>query len=233
MLKARHIGPCRPRQSGLSLVELLVGVAVGLFVVAGAAMLVGSQLSDNRRLLLETQLQQDLRSSADVIARELRRAGHWSQAEQGVWQPDVSAAPNPFAGVSMPTAEQVDYTYRRGSGQEGPYGFRFNSAAGTVQTRLAAAGWHDLTDPRVMRVTAMTITPLNTPIVLPCPKDCPPPGAATDCWPRLLVRSFEVSITGQAVHDASVQRTLQSTVRLRNDRVQFNDPLNPSQYCPA
>lgn len=57
------------RQRGLSLVELMVGITVGLFVVAAAATLVANQLSDNRRLLLETQVQQDLRATMDIITR--------------------------------------------------------------------------------------------------------------------------------------------------------------------
>jgi type IV pilus assembly protein PilW len=233
MLSRRHVN-ARRRQRGLSLVELLVGVTVGLFVVAAAAMLVGSQLAESRRLLLETQVQQDLRSSADVVARELRRAGFWSQSELGVWSSSGTPLPNPFAAVSMPAVTQVDYTYRRGPGQEGPYGFRLNTTSGSVQTLLAAAGWQDLTDPRTLRITALTITPNNTTVLppLPCPKACPAPAGAQDCWPRLVIRSFDVTITGQAVHDAAVQRTLTTNVRLRNDNVQF-DPLNPTQYCPS
>jgi len=224
----------RLAQQGISLVELLVGVTVGLFVVAAAAMLVGSQLSENRRLLLETQLQQDLRSSADIIARELRRAGFWSQSELGVWTPTGAPTPNPFATVSMPVANEVGYTYRRGPGQEGPYGFRLDTTTGSIKTLLAAAGWQDLTDPRTLRITALTITPNNTTVLppLPCPKACPAPAGAQDCWPRVVIRSFDVTITGQAVHDSAVQRTLTTNVRLRNDNVQF-DPLNPTQYCPA
>lgn len=230
MLNARSYHR-RRSQSGLSIVELLVGVAVGLFVVAGAAMLVGSQLSDNRRLLLETQLQQDLRSSADIITRELRRAGYWSLSENGVWTPSAEPQPNPFAAVTMPAATEVNYTYRRGPGQEGPYGFKLEN--GSIKTLLAAGGWQDLTDSRTLRITALNIAPNNSaPIVLPCPKDCPGPGGPQDCWPRLVVRSFTVTLTGQAVHDAAIQRTLQTTVRLRNDQVRF-DPVTPTQYCPA
>ena len=62
-------------QRGLSLVELMVGIAVGLFVVAGAVMVVTTQLGDNRRLLLDAQLQQDLRATLDIVTREVRRAG--------------------------------------------------------------------------------------------------------------------------------------------------------------
>jgi len=75
----------RGTQGGLSMVELMVGVAVGLFVVAGATVAVSNQLGDNRRLMLETQIQQDLRATADLIAKDLRRAGYWGAAEAGVW----------------------------------------------------------------------------------------------------------------------------------------------------
>ena len=107
----------------------MVGVAIGLFVVAAASMLVVTQLSDNRRLMLETQVQQDLRATADIITRELRRAGHWGKARDGVWYADNAAAVrvNPYAAVVQadgsafvdgePTPGGVLLTYSR-SGDE-------------------------------------------------------------------------------------------------------------------
>lgn len=227
----------RSRQFGLSMVELMVGIAIGLFVVAGTAMLVSSQLSENRRLLLETQLLQDLRSSADIVTRELRRAGHSAASESTVWAPGVVAQPNTLAPVSLVGASEIGFQYARGPTQEGPYGFKLDPN-GALRTNLgsgAGSNWQDLTDPRTLRITALTIVPVPDPpieAVLPCPSACPGPGGPQDCWPRLAVRSFTVTITGQAVHDAAVQRTLRTTVRLRNDHVRF-DPVNPTQYCPA
>ena len=55
---------------------MMVGIAIGLFIVAGAVALVATQLGENRRMLLETQVQQDLRAAADIITRELRRGGY-------------------------------------------------------------------------------------------------------------------------------------------------------------
>lgn len=221
-------------QRGVSLVELMVGITVGLFVVAAAAMLVGSQLTENRRLLLETQLQQDLRSSADIVARELRRAGYWNQSQQGIWTPTGAPVPNPRAAVDMPAANEVRYTYNRGPGQTGPYGFKLNTSTGSIQTLLAAAGWQDLTDRNTLRITGLTINPVNSTVPLPCPKACPAPAGAQDCWPQMVIRSFDVTIAGQAVHDAAVRRTLTTNVRLRNDLV-VPDRSNPAstQYCPA
>jgi type II secretory pathway pseudopilin PulG len=221
----------RRMQRGLSIVELMVGLALGLFVVAGATVVTSTQLGDNRRLLLETQLQQDLRSSADIIARELRRAGYWSTAEESVWTPTANASPNLFSTVATPSTTQVDFKYRRGPGQEGPYGFKLDTGTGTLRTMLAAAGWQDLTDTRTMRITNLSITPEVSPEqVLPCPRLC---ADGTDsCWPRVSNRRFLVDITGQSVSDASFQRQLRTYVRVRNDLVRFTDAANPNRMCP-
>ena len=222
----------RRLQAGLSMVEMMVGLALGLFVVAGGTVLTSTQLSDNRRLLLETQVQQDLRSSADIIARELRRAGYWSTAELGVWTPTVNASPNTFSGVTVTGSDQIEFKYRRGPGQEGPYGFRLDTSTGTLKTQLGPAGWQDLTDSRTMRITSLTITPEASPEqVLPCPRLC---ADGTDsCWPRVSNRRFVVDLTGQAVSDAAFQRRLRTYVRVRNDFVRFTDPLNPTRMCPV
>ena len=58
----------------------MVGVAVGLFVAGGAAKLFVDNLSNNRRMLVETRINQDLRAATDLIARDLRRAGYWRNA---------------------------------------------------------------------------------------------------------------------------------------------------------
>ena len=89
------------RQRGLSIVELMVGIAVGLFVVAAASTLVATQLSDNRRLMLETQVHQDLRAAADIITREVRRSGYWNAAPTQLAVPGVVQQNilNPFSAV--------------------------------------------------------------------------------------------------------------------------------------
>jgi type IV pilus assembly protein PilW len=229
----------RQRQSGLSLVEMMVGITVGLFVVAAASMLVSMQLNDNRRLLLETQVQQDLRASLDIITRELRRAGFWSQAEMGVWSPTTGAAQrNIYVGAS-PTGGNagVTFNYRRLDGAVGPYGY--DLSGGAIRTLLAGAGWQDLTDKNVLNIESLQVVADNSAVVrLQCPKVCPSPpplGQPVNyCWPTIGVRSFIVTITGSAVSDATVRRTVQSRVRLRNDALIFNagDVADP-QACPA
>lgn len=226
---------------GLSMVELMVGVTIGLFVVAGAGMLAASQLSDNRRLLLETQVQQDLRATADIIARELRRSGHWAKARDSVWYEGSAAVrANPYGGLiaaeggdelqdgDVTNAVLLNYSNKGDEALEDDAvasneqrGFRLDN--GTIQTQLGAGNWQALTDSNTLRVTAFTVTTRSKPVQLACTKDCAGGGQA--CWPVLSVRELTIDITGEATHDAAVQRSVRSTVRLRNDPV--------SGSCPA
>ena len=224
----------RRRQRGLSIVELMVGIAIGLFVVAAASMLVATQLSDNRRLTLETQVQQDLRATADIITRELRRVGHWGKARDGVWYADNAAAirDNPYASVAKEdgsafadgeessavllsysrSSDEADETGAVESAEE--LGFRLSN--GVIQTQLGEDNWQALTDGNTLNVTDFRLTMNVQPIWLECAKPCPGPG---ECRPMLQVRSVRLDITGQAAHDSSVVRSLNSNVRLRNDAV--------------
>ena len=225
----------RRHQRGLSIVEMMIGITIGLLVVAAASMVVSTQLVENRNLLVETQVQQDLRATADIVTRELRRAGAWNGSAKGVWYAGGPAPlDNPFAAVSPASAPatEVDYAYHRSAGAEGPFGFRLNS--GVIQARLGSSGWQELTDPRTLTITAFTVTPRSAPAAptkLPCPKLCT--DGSTDCWPTVTVRELVVAITGRAPADPAIQRSIQSTLRVRNDWVHFNDPLNPSLVCPA
>src|SRR6185369_348939 len=82
----------RRHQQGLSIVELMVGLAIGLVVVAAALLALTNHLRENRSLLLEARLMQDLQTTTDLIARDLRRAGPLSLANGGArfTYPDAS-----------------------------------------------------------------------------------------------------------------------------------------------
>lgn len=222
-VRAMRGAPAR-RQRGLSLVELMVGVAIGLFVVAGATMLVSNQLGDNRRLLLETQIQQDLRAAADIIARDIRRSGYWGAAQTGVWyagSPGVTV--NPYSAitpaVSGAAASAVTFDYSRGvennivdaTEQSG-----FRLVNGAIQMRVGG-NWQPLTDDRSLLVTNFQITMTAQPITLSCFLPCG--GAGLPSCPTQTLREMAVMINGRAVNDPAVQRSVRSNVRLRNDVV--------------
>jgi prepilin peptidase dependent protein B len=216
----------RSRQSGLSLVEMMVGIAVGLIVVAAASLMVAGQLADNRRLLLETQLQQDLRAAADLISRELRRAGFWRDVHRST----AAAAElqgrleNPYRAVSpepgTDSTDLVSFSYADRQRTENNsvddderLGFRLNGI--TLETQLGNGNWQALTDPAVMRVTQFVVQPLLQEVTLECALACSPGGSV--CPPRQQLRSYAIDIRAEAVHDSRVQRSIRTLVRLRND----------------
>ncbi len=222
----------RRRQHGMSLVELMVGVTIGLFIVAAAVTLVAGQLSDNRKLTVELQVQQDLRATGDIITRQLRRAGFAGVegAQAGIATPDVAPTVNALADITTtaPDFDEVGFAYYYNAGDNGPYGYRL--ANGVIEAQMGG-GWQQLTDPRTVRITAFTITPAaGLQSRLPCPVPCA--DGTSNCWPELVMRELVIFIRGEAVGDPQVVREINSRVRLRNDWVRFNDPANPGMACP-
>jgi len=230
----RPTAALRRRQTGLSMVELMVGVAIGLFVVAGATLAVSNQLGDNRRLMLETQIQQDLRTAADVIARDLRRSGYWASAQYGVWHAGaVAVTSNPYTALTPASgaASGVTFGYSRNTLENNVLdatrdvtdeaGFRLVDNA--IQMRTGGGPYQALTDSTTLRVTEFRVTLNSQAVPLACFNPCPV--GAVACPPTQTVREIEVFIDGTAVHDPSVRRNARSNVRLRNDVI--------NGACPA
>ena len=224
----------RHRQQGLSLVEMMVGVAIGLFIVAGAAVLTGAQLGENRRLLLETQVQQDLRAAADILTRELRRAGNERENDLRnlVWSPAFPATQpsrNTRLGLALDqNSDKVSYRYSRPSVDPNTLmGYRLTG--GVIQQRNGN-NVQALTDANTLVVDDFDVDVQAVPAIqVACPRLCA--DGTQDCWPTLTVTDATVTITGHATTEPSLVRTIVSRVRLRNDGLQFNVP-GSTQVCP-
>jgi type IV pilus assembly protein PilW len=210
----------------LSIVELMVGITIGLFILAGASMVLTTQLGDNRRLLLEAQVQQDLRAASDLISREIRAAGYWGNAYQQVWAPNMV---NPYSVTPLVvTANPTSLVYFR-SLDEDPAGgtennaindneyggFRRNASTGAIDMQLGNGNWQQLTDPAVLAVTQFSLVVNPVPLTMPCGSACPtgPAGLLL----KQCARDMVVTIVVQAVHDPAVRRSISNRIRLRND----------------
>ncbi|HWR88073.1 MAG TPA: hypothetical protein VN277_06620 [Acidiferrobacterales bacterium] len=251
------IGTTPPRapgaQRGMSIVELMVGIALGLFLVAGASTLFVTHLTNGRRLLVEARLNQDLRAAADLITRDIRRAGYWGDSLTGTVAVGASGttATNPYRVVAG-GAGTISYGYSRDGATDNnvlnnneQFGFDLNNNTIRMQTD-GTPTWQAVTDPDTLTVTALTIADTSGAPVLvgdACAKpftntgtgaveaccDTPRHGAGLCAagqavnWgpsatcPTITVRQYTVTITGQATRDPTVTRTLQTSVRVRND----------------
>ena len=215
----------RTRRSsrGLSIVELLVGTAVGLVVVAAGTSVVTHNARENRALTIEARLMQDLRTAADIVARDLRRAGYWAGSASGVRSDDGSVVvANPYALVTPETAasDAVRLSFSRDASENGTvdgnerFGFRLRN--GAIELQLGDGNWQALTDPATLTVTTFEVEPRTEETSLERFCDQPCAIGSTTCPPRQQVRSFAVAIAARAVVDASVQRSVVAGARLRN-----------------
>jgi prepilin-type N-terminal cleavage/methylation domain-containing protein len=233
VLKPMGLPAGRHLQRGMSIVELMVGVAIGLLIVAAATLMMSGQLSENRRLLVEAQLQQDLRAAADIMTREIRRTGAMiePQSLQTVWFDGATLVQHNDIAASLAVgADHVDFAYMVDgpASMQGPFGYRLNGTV--IQSRMGGAGWQDLTDANVVEVLSLTTTPrTSTAVRLPCANECP--GGGSNCWPTVAVREIQVDITARAKRDTTVQRSLSTRARLRNDRLTFSN-AGLDQMCP-
>lgn len=228
MANPAHRGS-RSRQGGLSLVELMVGITVGMIIVAGASTMMVNQIDEHRRLTLETQIQQDLRAAADLMLRDLRRSGYRAQAFQSVWAPTapVTANPYPLALQVSEDGKQVLYSYTSAlDAKNAPnennqvdanevFGYRLRQ--GVLQFNLGGS-WQPLTDPNTLEVTVFQVTPQVQTISLK--EFCPTPCANDADCPQQQVLDISLRLEGRARHDrANVSRSINVSTRLRNDAV--------------
>lgn len=212
-------------QRGFSIVELLVGLAVGLFVIGGALKLFVDNLGNSRRQVLELRVNQDLRAAADLIARDLRRAAYWGDSTAGVTTTNARplATSSPHATVTPPSGAAsagATFSYSQSTenntldGNEN-FGFRLN--AGAVQYQRGSGNWLDITDTNTLTVTTFTVTPSVNQV--PLAQYCTGGTCAGPNCPQLNMRSFTINLQGQSASDPQVVRSLQETIRVRNNEL--------------
>lgn len=210
---------------GVSMIELLVGTALGLLVAAAAGSVLSTQHGAARQLQNEARLMQDLRATAELVGRDLRRAGHWSAAASGVRGDDVAALANPYAAIapSAAASDAVALSFASGGGDGASVAanerFGFRLRGGAVEVQLGERNWQALNDPQTLVVTSFRVEPRIDEASLAAFCALPCAAGSTSCPPRQQVRSFVIALAGRAARDAQVTRALSSTMRARNDVV--------------
>jgi type IV pilus assembly protein PilW len=203
----------------MSLVELMVGVVVGLFIVAAAAYFVVNFNADNRRLLLEARLTQDMRAAMDIVTRDVRRAGYWQNAASGVTifgatPPTVSYSATGFGALtpaSGATASSITYAYDKSASAAATSAdqFAFGLSNNTLVTVIGTSASQPLTDPNLMLVNRFDVSTATAQETITCP--------SSGATPSVSVRTVTITLSASSAADPSVARTLSNTVRIRND----------------
>jgi prepilin peptidase dependent protein B len=178
----------RRTQQGLTLVELMVGMAIGLMLTAIALLAMSQHLRENHRLLVEARLTQDLQAMMDLVSRDLRRAG--------------------------PLMVQNDGVRFSQAGSSEPLAYRLQD--GIVSMKIGDGHWQALTDAQTLRVSSLRFIPHTQEILLDgaCRRACDE--TTPQCPPRQQLRSVDIELAARAVHDATWARTSTRRVQLRH-----------------
>ncbi|PAU87578.1 hypothetical protein CK507_08405 [Pseudomonas sp. WN033] len=67
-------------QRGFSLIEIMIGLLIALLLLGGLLAFFISYNRNNLDLARAIRLEQDIRSTLNFMARDIRRAGYWNQA---------------------------------------------------------------------------------------------------------------------------------------------------------
>jgi prepilin peptidase dependent protein B len=168
---------CKPKEprapsAGFTLVELLVGVAIGVFLLFGVVTVFTNTVRGSADNLRSARLNQELSSAMEMMINDIRRAGYSSGLDNAYFDmvtTDGDAADGVIreAQVNLPSATCVLYSYDENSNgtidATDRHGFRLVN--GVIQTRISGAdvtncdnnadNWQPLTDGGTINVTTL------------------------------------------------------------------------------
>jgi type II secretory pathway component PulJ len=191
-------------QKGETLMGLMVGLSVGLVVLAGGSALLAQHLHGHRMAWQDSHLNHELRVAADWMGRELRKAQYTGKA----WETrSPTQCDDPFCdGFEDFSIEDdwIDFSHDRNHNGEQDndecMGFRLSGSTLQAKRSCNANGdWQALTHKQTLHITALIWQ-------LRC-----------ELHQGWLRRSVQMTLSAQWPTDPSRHITLSNTVHLRND----------------
>lgn len=141
------------RIRGLTLVELMVGILVGMFVIAGVIATYLTILRGGSETLKMARLNQEMRAAMDLMSFEIRRAGYAIDAA-GALDSNLVAAKTIAISDSC-----ILYRYKT-PGTDEYFGFRLAPNSDFIEAYSSpnefncdSSGWYAVTDPASITIT--------------------------------------------------------------------------------
>lgn len=118
-----RIPPSLRNQRGVSLIELMIALVAGLVVTGAAVALILAIMKSNSETIKGTRLTQELRATADVVAKDLRRA---RSVRDPIGNIDVTTKVNQCNAITLTTSSVppnncVSYGYDCTAGGNGAF----------------------------------------------------------------------------------------------------------------
>lgn len=197
-------------ERGISLLETLIALALGLMVMAGVLQFVSSLVQGNTTTLNVTRLEQDVRTLMDIMVQDIRRAGQFPEAASNLGDPIRFVQDQPTAPMidGQPLRDglngsSITYAYRESDGKLVSGRFSHDAKAGTILMHTGTASAAEtISDPAFMTVSILQfqsdLTQLQT-------------GSVSLAMPSLQVR-----IVVRLKSDPAIERELVDRITWRN-----------------
>lgn len=214
----------KSRHNGFILIENLVGLLVGLFILAATIMAFSGLSQYTNDTLRTIRLEHELRTALTLMANDVRRSGYWALAPSDVGKGKNN---NPFmkaeTDLRVVSNNCILFSYditKNGvlpplNQANGDKRFGYRLSNGMIQTRRIASpvfdcndsAWDDLTNNALINISQLSfnITKNSTELN----------GPGSD---KIESRTVNITITGSLIADPSVTRTYSDVVRVRNDK---------------
>ena len=172
-------------QKGFNLTELMIGITVGMLIVLAATAFYVTSVRSSAETIRMTKLTNETRAIMNLMVRDVRRAGYWSDAQPG--DADMPIPVNPFSVRAPGTSDHTDLsiyesgecllysydaTYRPGpAGDPNTPGeihrvdimgfaldgtdLRMNNGSLDDTSDCDTTGWERLNDPATVAITAL------------------------------------------------------------------------------
>ena len=215
-------------QAGFSLMEALVAMSISLVVTAAMVALMANSLGNTSRIVNMTKLTDDMRTTMQMLTRDVRRTSYNANAMLCYGNQDCFTD----GSVTLPgdvtiNANRDCFTFlldrdNDGNSTDDPAGgFRRVTPGGIGAIEMWTgnnAPSCTSTNSKWVRITnpdSMDITAFNVDNSLSYTEEIYNDGAGTVISQR--VRKLRFSISGQLVTDASIARQMEDIISVRND----------------
>jgi type II secretory pathway component PulJ len=231
MCKLTHVtlmrAPGTRGQTGASLMELMISLALSLLVTTAMVVLMSNSMGTATRIIQMTQLSDELRNAMSMMTRDLRRSNYSANA--------AYCYANSDCGIDGSAAQVGDIVIDGGScmtfnldrNQDGNAstdpagGFRLSDAGGVGFLEMwvgdsepecaddNGGNWVEVTDPDYVDITDFEIDDSNSIVG----------SITTEGGGTLTQRTRQISIRveGQLLLDDNITRRLEDTIKVRND----------------
>ena len=215
------------REKGYTLIELMIGLLVGLIVLSGVIYAFLATLLGSRDIVNSARLNAELSTLNGLIVGDVRRAGYWAST--------VASAASPFKnGTDVDLAiigtDCVLISYDRDENRtisdDERVGFKWVSAAGNsyisrkvsgaLMSDCSSGGWAPITDLDFLSITNFSVASGSAP-----GGNCATL-ASTACasaTSRVIVRYVDIEVTAEVKGDGEWKGRFSDSIRVSNNLV--------------